>query len=153
MPESTQSKTFISDLRPSRAATIEATEVLLEPVREIARREGEGPGQSTQGGRPGDWVVPLGRPRRTRFGGRPSPDCRWLGEGVPRAAADLARSNGEAQEAVTAVQDRRMNGFTMWIAPARGREDAERKLFWRWGRNDTAGTVQVRDISAVLRCY
>ena len=32
------------------------------------------------------------------------------------------RSNGEAREAVTAASDRRMKGFTMWIAPAKWSE-------------------------------
>ena len=33
-------KTFISDLRPSRTATIEATVVKLEPIREVEQRTG-----------------------------------------------------------------------------------------------------------------
>jgi ssDNA-binding replication factor A large subunit len=33
-------KTFISDLRPSRTATIEATVVRLEPIREVQQRVG-----------------------------------------------------------------------------------------------------------------
>ena len=41
MPASTPPKTFISDLRPSRAATIEAIVVKLEPVREITQRDGQ----------------------------------------------------------------------------------------------------------------
>ena len=40
MPTSVPPRTFISDLRPSRAATIEATVVQLEPVREITQRDG-----------------------------------------------------------------------------------------------------------------
>ena len=33
-------KTFISDLRPGRVATVEATVVKLEPVREVEQRQG-----------------------------------------------------------------------------------------------------------------
>lgn len=40
MPESKPPATFISDLRPSRVATIEATVAELEPTREIETREG-----------------------------------------------------------------------------------------------------------------
>ena len=40
MPTSNPPRTFISDLRPSRAATIEATVVQLEPLREITQRDG-----------------------------------------------------------------------------------------------------------------
>jgi replication factor A1 len=40
MPESVPPKTFISDLRPDRVATIEATVVKLEPVREFEQRSG-----------------------------------------------------------------------------------------------------------------
>jgi ssDNA-binding replication factor A large subunit len=40
MPASAPPKTFLSDLRPSRAATIEATVSQLEPVREITQRDG-----------------------------------------------------------------------------------------------------------------
>jgi len=40
MPESKPPATFISDLRPSRVATIEATVSSLEPVREIETRDG-----------------------------------------------------------------------------------------------------------------
>jgi len=40
MPVSAAPKTFTSDLRPSRAATIEATVSQLEPVREITQRDG-----------------------------------------------------------------------------------------------------------------
>jgi ssDNA-binding replication factor A large subunit len=40
MPTSKPPATFISDLRPSRVATIEATVVRLDPVREVPRREG-----------------------------------------------------------------------------------------------------------------
>ncbi len=35
MPESVPPKTFIADLRPGRVATVEATVVRLEPVREF----------------------------------------------------------------------------------------------------------------------
>jgi ssDNA-binding replication factor A large subunit len=41
MPTSTPPKTFISDLRPSRAATIETMVVQLEPIREIIQRDGQ----------------------------------------------------------------------------------------------------------------
>ena len=41
MPTSPPPKTFISDLRPSRAATIEATVAQLEPIREITQRDGQ----------------------------------------------------------------------------------------------------------------
>lgn len=40
MPASAPPKTFISDLRPSRVATIEGTVVQLEPIREITQRDG-----------------------------------------------------------------------------------------------------------------
>lgn len=40
MPESKPPGTFISDLRPSRVATIEATVADLEEIREIATRDG-----------------------------------------------------------------------------------------------------------------
>ena len=40
MPESRPPKTFISDLRPDRVATIEATVTRLEPVREFAPKSG-----------------------------------------------------------------------------------------------------------------
>jgi replication factor A1 len=40
MPESQPPATFISDLRPSRLATLEATVVGLEPTREIDTRDG-----------------------------------------------------------------------------------------------------------------
>ncbi|HKV89624.1 MAG TPA: OB-fold nucleic acid binding domain-containing protein [Thermoplasmata archaeon] len=40
MPESKPPATFISDLRPSRVATIEATVAELEPVREVETRDG-----------------------------------------------------------------------------------------------------------------
>jgi ssDNA-binding replication factor A large subunit len=40
MPESRPPATFISDLRPSRVATIEATVRALEPVREVEVRDG-----------------------------------------------------------------------------------------------------------------
>ena len=40
MPTSVPPKTFISDLLSSRAATIEATVVQLEPVREFTQRDG-----------------------------------------------------------------------------------------------------------------
>ncbi|MCI4321298.1 MAG: OB-fold nucleic acid binding domain-containing protein [Thermoplasmata archaeon] len=40
MPESRPPATFISDLRPSRVATIEATVSELEAVRDVATREG-----------------------------------------------------------------------------------------------------------------
>lgn len=40
MPESKPPATYITDLKPSRVATIEATVVALEPVREIATRDG-----------------------------------------------------------------------------------------------------------------
>ncbi len=40
MPESRPPATFISDLRPSRVATIEGTVTDLEPVREVTTREG-----------------------------------------------------------------------------------------------------------------
>jgi ssDNA-binding replication factor A large subunit len=40
MPTSRLPATFISDLRPSRVATIEATVVRLEPVREVEQRAG-----------------------------------------------------------------------------------------------------------------
>lgn len=41
MPSSVPPRTFISDLRPSRAATIEATVLKLEPTREITQRDGQ----------------------------------------------------------------------------------------------------------------
>ncbi len=41
MPTSAPPKTFISDLRPSRAATVEAAVVKLEPTREITQRDGQ----------------------------------------------------------------------------------------------------------------
>ncbi len=40
MPESKPPATFIADLRPSRMATLEATVIELEPVREIVTRDG-----------------------------------------------------------------------------------------------------------------
>jgi len=40
MPDSKPPRTFISDLRPSRVATVEATVVQLEPTREIETRDG-----------------------------------------------------------------------------------------------------------------
>jgi len=40
VPESRPPATFISDLRPSRLATIEATVAQLEPTREIDTRDG-----------------------------------------------------------------------------------------------------------------
>ena len=40
MPTSAPPKTFISDLRPSRVATIEGTVVQLEETREITQRDG-----------------------------------------------------------------------------------------------------------------
>jgi replication factor A1 len=40
MPESKPPATFVSDLRPSRVATIEATVADLEPTREIETRDG-----------------------------------------------------------------------------------------------------------------
>jgi ssDNA-binding replication factor A large subunit len=40
MTESKPPATFISDLRPSRTATVEVTVVGLEPIREIATRDG-----------------------------------------------------------------------------------------------------------------
>ncbi len=40
MPESAPPRTFISDLRPSRVATIEAKVIKLEPTREITRADG-----------------------------------------------------------------------------------------------------------------
>jgi replication factor A1 len=40
MPESRPPATFITDLRPSRMATLEATVVGLEPTREIDTRDG-----------------------------------------------------------------------------------------------------------------
>jgi hypothetical protein len=40
VPTGQPPKTFISDLRPSRAATIEATVVQLEPPREVPARNG-----------------------------------------------------------------------------------------------------------------
>ncbi len=40
MPESKSPATFIADLRPSRIATLEATIIELEPVREITMRDG-----------------------------------------------------------------------------------------------------------------
>jgi replication factor A1 len=40
MPDSKPPATFITDLRPSRVATVEATVSQLDPVREIATREG-----------------------------------------------------------------------------------------------------------------
>jgi replication factor A1 len=40
VPESQPPATFISDLRPSRVATLEATVVQLEPTREIDTRDG-----------------------------------------------------------------------------------------------------------------
>lgn len=41
MSAGTAPRTFISDLRPSRVATIEATVVQLEPAREITQRDGQ----------------------------------------------------------------------------------------------------------------
>lgn len=40
MAASAPPKTFISDLRPSRVATLEATVAKLEPVREVEQRTG-----------------------------------------------------------------------------------------------------------------
>jgi ssDNA-binding replication factor A large subunit len=40
MPASVPPKTFISDLRPGRLATIEATVTKLEPTREVEQRLG-----------------------------------------------------------------------------------------------------------------
>jgi ssDNA-binding replication factor A large subunit len=40
MPDSKPPATFVSDLRPSRMATIEVTVVQLEPAREIETRDG-----------------------------------------------------------------------------------------------------------------
>ena len=40
MPASPPPRTFISDLRPSRVATVEATVTKLEPVREVEQRLG-----------------------------------------------------------------------------------------------------------------
>lgn len=40
MPESKPPATFVSDLRPSRTATVEGTVIGLEPVREIDTRDG-----------------------------------------------------------------------------------------------------------------
>jgi ssDNA-binding replication factor A large subunit len=40
MPDSSPPATFITDLRPSRMATLEATVVGLEPTREIDTRDG-----------------------------------------------------------------------------------------------------------------
>lgn len=40
MTESKPPATFISDLRPSRTASVEATVVGLEPIREIETRDG-----------------------------------------------------------------------------------------------------------------
>lgn len=40
MPTSAPPKIFISDLQPSRAATIEATVVQLDPIREFTQRDG-----------------------------------------------------------------------------------------------------------------
>jgi replication factor A1 len=40
MPESRPPATYITDLRPSRVATLEATVVGLEPIREIDTRDG-----------------------------------------------------------------------------------------------------------------
>jgi replication factor A1 len=40
MPTSAPPKTFISDLRPGRLATIEATVTKLEPTREVEQRLG-----------------------------------------------------------------------------------------------------------------
>jgi replication factor A1 len=40
MPEGAPPKTFISDLRPGRVATVEATVSKLEPVREVEQRQG-----------------------------------------------------------------------------------------------------------------
>ena len=40
MPTSKPPSTFISDLRPSRVATIEVTVVQLEPAREVDSRQG-----------------------------------------------------------------------------------------------------------------
>jgi replication factor A1 len=40
MPESRPPATFVSDLRPSRVATVEGTVTELEPVREVSTRDG-----------------------------------------------------------------------------------------------------------------
>ena len=40
MPAGTPPRTFISDLRPSRVATVEATVTKLEPIREVEQRLG-----------------------------------------------------------------------------------------------------------------
>jgi ssDNA-binding replication factor A large subunit len=40
MPESKPPATFVSDLRPSRVATVEGTVASLEPVREVETRDG-----------------------------------------------------------------------------------------------------------------
>jgi replication factor A1 len=40
MPTSAPPKTFISDLRPGRVATVEATVAKLEPIREVEQRTG-----------------------------------------------------------------------------------------------------------------
>jgi replication factor A1 len=40
MPDSVPPKMFISDLRPDRVATIEATVAKLEPIREFEQRSG-----------------------------------------------------------------------------------------------------------------
>lgn len=41
MPESRPPSTFVSDLRPSRVATVEGTITELEPIREVTTREGK----------------------------------------------------------------------------------------------------------------
>jgi replication factor A1 len=40
MPTGAPPKTFISDLRPNRVATVEATVAKLEPIREVEQRTG-----------------------------------------------------------------------------------------------------------------
>ena len=40
MPESKPPATYITDLRPAKVASIEATVVALEPVREVETRDG-----------------------------------------------------------------------------------------------------------------
>ena len=42
MAASVPPKTFVSDLRPGRVATFEATVVKLEPIREVEQRAGAG---------------------------------------------------------------------------------------------------------------
>ena len=98
MNASVPPKTFISDLRASRAATIEATVAKLEPIRENRRRDGQK--KRVRNGRlkddTGDIGLLLWGRGRVRHGGRPGPGRRGLGEGLPSMTADLARPNGEA---------------------------------------------------------